>query len=75
MTNIDVHHWMIGGSGSKRKAKTFKDEEYFISSVPTNHVGYLSLMPSNVLLTFQIDYVCSLSWLLLVKFHSAITFL
>ncbi|CBI19932.3 putative DEAD-box ATP-dependent RNA helicase 29 [Vitis vinifera] len=25
-----------GGSSSKRKAKTFKDEEYFISSVPTN---------------------------------------
>ncbi|KAJ9675111.1 hypothetical protein PVL29_024167 [Vitis rotundifolia] len=25
-----------GGSGSKRKAKTFKDEEYFISSVPMN---------------------------------------
>ncbi|KAK4572592.1 hypothetical protein RGQ29_030851 [Quercus rubra] len=23
--------------GSKRKAKSFKDEEYFISSVPTNH--------------------------------------
>ncbi|KAJ4700843.1 DEAD-box ATP-dependent RNA helicase 29 [Melia azedarach] len=24
-------------SGSKRKAKSFKDEEYYISSVPTNH--------------------------------------
>ncbi|VVA27959.1 PREDICTED: ATP-dependent RNA [Prunus dulcis] len=24
-------------SGSKRKARSFKDEEYFISSVPTNH--------------------------------------
>ncbi|RVW21149.1 putative DEAD-box ATP-dependent RNA helicase 29 [Vitis vinifera] len=37
-----------GGSSSKRKAKTFKDEEYFISSVPTNRVGSLSLMPSDV---------------------------
>ncbi|XP_052192832.1 putative DEAD-box ATP-dependent RNA helicase 29 isoform X2 [Diospyros lotus] len=24
-------------SGSKRKARTFKDEEYFISAIPTNH--------------------------------------
>ena len=39
---------MLGGSSSKRKAKTFKDEEYFISSVPTNRVGSLSLMPSDV---------------------------
>lgn len=39
---------MIGCSGSKRKAKTFKDEEYFISSVPTNRVGSLTLMLSNV---------------------------
>lgn len=34
-------------SGSKRKAKTFKDEEYFISAVPTNQVGY------SVLVTFK----------------------
>ncbi|KAE9459068.1 hypothetical protein C3L33_09019, partial [Rhododendron williamsianum] len=26
-------------SGSKRKAKTFKDEEFFISAVPTNQLG------------------------------------
>ena len=39
---------MLEVCGSKRKAKSFKDEEYFISSVPTNHVGYTSFVSSNV---------------------------
>lgn len=29
--------WMLE-VGSKRKATSFKDDEYYISSVPTNHV-------------------------------------
>lgn len=30
--------------GSKRKAKSFKDDEYYISSIPTNQVGFSSFI-------------------------------
>ncbi|OVA10780.1 Helicase [Macleaya cordata] len=33
---VNIFGSMLEISGSKRKAKSFKDEEYFISSVPTN---------------------------------------
>ena len=38
--------WMLEARGSKRKAKNFKDEEYYISSVPTNRVCYNVLLDS-----------------------------
>lgn len=32
-------YWMVTGArGTKRKAENFKDDEYFISSIPSNHV-------------------------------------
>ncbi len=39
---------MLEVCGSKRKAKNFKDEENYISSVPTNHVRCTSFLSSNV---------------------------
>lgn len=37
-------------SGSKRKAKSFRDDEFFISSIPTNQVGSYPFVLSNVLM-------------------------
>lgn len=54
--------------GSKRKERNFKDEEYYISSVPKNHVNMLVGCPVSTVAFMHV----SLSWQLtfqLVLWH------
>ncbi|TYG78833.1 hypothetical protein ES288_D02G092500v1 [Gossypium darwinii] len=37
ITSSKINDTKVEARGSKRKARSFKDEEYYISSVPTNH--------------------------------------